>query len=228
MNLDVRERELIRLFPSVPTRQCPVGDIWIGLSGEEIAPGGLCIERKEVRDLEASLKDNRYREQRTRLLSYCQQTGAKPLYIIEGDLDSLVLKTPKKTLQKVLARLALRYGIPFFQTSDMEDTAKLLQALQEQYQEDPTMFQTPASSVSYTELVSTSRKANRDANLATAMLQQCTGVSPALATALLAEFQGLPRLIQATEKEIANVKVTDKRRVGPAIAKKLWTVFHEN
>ncbi len=228
MNLDVRERELIRLFPSVPTRQCPVGDIWIGLSGEEIAPGGLCIERKEVRDLEASLKDNRYREQRTRLLSYCQQTGAKPLYIIEGDLDSLVLKTPKKTLQKVLARLALRYGIPFFQTSDMEDTAKLLQALQEQYQEDPTMFQTPASSVSYTELVSTSRKANRDANLATAMLQQCTGVSPALATALLSEFQGLPKLIQATEKEIANVKVTDKRRVGPAIAKKLWTVFHEN
>ena len=228
MNLDVRERELIRLFPGVPTKQFAVGDIWIGLSGEHVAAGGLCIERKEVRDLEASLKDNRYREQRTRLLSYCQQTGAKPLYIIEGDLDSLVLKTPKKTLQKVLARLALRYGIAFFQTSDIEDTAKLLQALQEQYEEDPTMFQTPQTSVSYTELVSTSRKANRDANLATAMLQQCTGVSPALATALLAEYQGLPRLIQATEKELANVKVTDKRRVGPAIAKKLWTVFHEN
>lgn len=225
MWIDVRERELLTKIPDATRKQLEVGDIWIGLSGETLAPGGLCIERKHVTDLEASLKDHRYREQRTRLLSLCQQSNAKPVYIIEGSLDSLRLSTPKQTLLKVLSRLSLRYNIPFFQTEDMNDTAVLLAMWEQQVKEDPTIFQ--SHTVQYTEVLhSTSRKANRDDNIASAMLQQCSGVSPAVATALLTHFQTFQALLQADEKDIANIKVTEKRRVGPAIAKKLWTTFH--
>lgn len=227
MWVDVRERELLHWLPGLAiSKQLPVGDIWIGLSGETLAPGGLCIERKHIRDLEASLKDHRYREQRTRLLSLCQQTAAKPVYIIEGDLNSLSLTTPRSTLIKVLSRLSLRYNIPFFQTEDTEETAKLITMWAQQIQEDPTIYQT--HTVQYTEVLhSTSRKANRDDNIANAMLQQCSGVSATVATALLTHFQTFSTLLQASEKDIASVKINDKRKVGPAIAKKLWETFHD-
>ncbi len=225
MLLDIRERELCGIFPLEKAKQLEVGDIWIGLSGEQLAPGGLCIERKEVKDLEGSLKDGRYREQRTRLLYHCQQTKARPLYIIEGSLDA-GWTTSKKVFQKVLARLALRYGIPFLQTKDIQDTANLLQALEEQVKEDPAVFVIPDTNIPYTELVGNTKKANRNANAASAMLQQVTGVSDTMATALLTKFTSFSNLYNATEKEIAETKVSEKRKVGPAVAKRLWETFH--
>ena len=227
MLLDIRERELCGILPMEPAKQLEVGDIWIGLSGESIAPGGLCIERKQVHDLESSLKDGRYREQRTRLLFYCQQTKARPLYIIEGNLDSS-RSTPKKTLQKVLARLSLRYGVPFLQTTNIQDTACLVQALQEQLTEDPTVFQIPETNVPYTELVGTSRKANRNENVLSAMLQQITGVSDTVASAILRNYASIPKLMEATEKELAETKINEKRKLGPAVAKRIWLTFHES
>ncbi len=227
MLLDVRERELCRLMPMEKVKQLEVGDIWIGLSGEQLAPGGLCIERKEIKDLEGSLKDGRYREQRTRLLYHCQQTKARPLYIIEGNLDS-GYTTTKKVFQKVLTRLSLRYGIPFFQTKDVLDTVILLQALEEQLKEDSTVFIIPETNIPYTELVGNSKKANRNANTASAMLQQVTGVSDTMATALLTKFSSFAKLYEATEKEIAETKVSEKRKVGPAVAKRLWETFHSS
>jgi hypothetical protein len=102
----MRERDLIPLLENITTRNLPVGDIWIGLSGEDILPGGLIIERKTVADLEASIKDGRYREQRLRLLTHCQETGARPLYIIEGHVDRpFQLHFQGNTLRKFLHRL---------------------------------------------------------------------------------------------------------------------------
>jgi ERCC4-type nuclease len=225
MLIDIRERELCLLLSNEKSKQLEVGDIWIGLSGEQLAPGGLCIERKEIKDLEGSLKDGRYREQRTRLLYHCQQTKARPLYIIEGSLDAGRL-TPKKTFQKVLSRLALRYGIPFYQTSNLQDTSALLIALEEQIQEDSTVFQIPETNIPYTELVGNTKKANRNANTASAMLQQVTGVSDTVATALLKEFSSFAKVYEASEKELANTKVSEKRKIGPALAARLWSTFH--
>ena len=86
---DSREREVIQRFPDISTRTLSVGDIWIGISGEDVRPGGIVAERKTIQDFEASILDGRYREQRTRLLTYCQQQSARPLYIIEGSLDRI-------------------------------------------------------------------------------------------------------------------------------------------
>jgi ERCC4-type nuclease len=227
MLLDVRERELCGILPMEKAKQLEVGDIWIGLSGEQLAPGGLCIERKEIKDLEGSLKDGRYREQRTRLLYHCQQTKARSLYIIEGSLDK-GYTTSKKVFQKVLARLSLRYGIPFLQTTSVQDTALLVQALEEQLKEDPSVFVIPDTNIPYTELVGNSKKANRNANTASAMLQQVTGVSDTMATALLTKFGSFAKVYEASEKELAETKVSDKRKVGPAVAKRLWGTFHSS
>ena len=224
MLLDIRERDLAIHLPMWPLKQLPIGDLWIGLSGEMIAPGGVIAERKAADDLEASILDGRYREQRTRLLSHCQQTGARALYIIEGDLDRLHGRLTKQALLKFLTRLTLRYGVAVLQTANLRETAELARILHDQWKEDPQVFQ--GQTVAYAEVLSVSRKQNRQDNLASAMLQQCPGVSATVAQALMTQFQSFASLYKATEAEIANVQM-DKRRVGPAVAKRLYAALHD-
>ena len=71
-----------------PTALLPVADIWIGVDADGApAPNGLLIERKSAADLEASILDGRYREQRSRLMNYATERRAHPVYIIEGSLN---------------------------------------------------------------------------------------------------------------------------------------------
>ena len=224
--VDTRERELIPLL-SWPTKTLPVGDIWIGLSGEEVMPGGVVIERKSTNDLEASILDGRYREQRTRLTTYCQQRGARPLYIIEGLMDRIWGKLTQDTLQKYLNRLMLRYSVSVIHTESMDGTAALCKMLGNQISADPTIFvAADPAAVSYSSTVKVTKAGNMDAKqFALCTLQGCPGVSNAVAEAILTAFGGLTDVLAAEEATIAAV-VVGKRKVGAAVAKRLFALLH--
>lgn len=227
--VDTRERDLIPLLSPWPVKTLPVGDIWIGLSGEEVAPGGLVIERKATDDLEASILDGRYREQRTRLTTYCQQRGARPLYIIEGPMDRMWGKLTEETLRKYLNRLMLRYGVAVLHTDGLEDTAKACKVLAAQIADDPKVFVlTDAATVGYTSTVAISKKENREnpRNFACAALQGCPGVSAAAAEAVLSAFGGTFGGVWRAEEAALAVVQVGKRKLGPAVAKRLWGVLH--
>lgn len=227
--VDTRERELAPLLRPWSVQTLPVGDIWIGLSGEAVSAGGLVIERKTTDDLEASILDGRYREQRTRLTTYCQQRGARPLYVIEGPMDRLWGKLTRDTLQKYLTRLALRYGVAVMHTETVEDTAALCRLLAAQIGEDRAVFvAADPAALAYSSTVAVSKRENRDnpRNFAAAALQGCPGVSAAAAEAVLDAFGGtFSGVWEATEAALAAV-VVGKRRLGPAVAKRLWTCLH--
>lgn len=221
--LDIRERDLAIRLPGWILKQLPVGDIWIGLSGEMIQAGGVVAERKTADDLEASILDGRYREQRTRLLSFCEQNKAKPLYIIEGDLDRLYGRLTKQALTKYLTRLTLRYGVSVYQTSCLDETASLAKILQDQIKEDSTVFQ--GQIVSYADTISASRKTNKLDNLGVAMLCQCPGISTKAAQAIMTQFGSFSVILNASQKDLENCK-NGERRIGPVIAKRLYELFH--
>jgi ERCC4-type nuclease len=226
--VDTRERDLIPLLSPWPSRTLPVGDIWVGLSGEEIGAGGVVIERKTTDDLEASILDGRYREQRTRLTTYCRQHQARPLYVIEGPMDRLWGKFTQETLQKYLNRLTLRYGVAVIHTDCLASTAKLCQLLAAQISAEPTVFiEQDPSALSYSSTVSVTKKANREdpKNFAACALQGCPGISAAAAAAILAAFGTLTALIAADETALAAIQV-GKRKLGPAVAKRLWNLLH--
>lgn len=229
--VDTRERDLIPLLSPWPARTLPVGDIWIGLSGDEVRTGGLVIERKSTDDLEASILDGRYREQRTRLTTYCQQRGARPLYLIEGPMDRLWGKLTRDTLQKYLNRLMLRYGVAVIHTESLDDTARLCRLLAAQIAEDGAVFMAadPAA-VAYTSTVAVSKRENRDnpRNFAAAALQGCPGVSAAAAEAVLTAFGGTLAGVWAAEEAALAAVVVGKRRLGPAVAKRLWRCLHSS
>lgn len=250
--VDVRERELAPLLSPWPTRQLPVGDIWIGLETAEGAAaalqprkggiiaetatavmaqprkGGIIAERKTTDDLEASILDGRYREQRTRLTTYCKQTGARPLYIIEGLMDRLWGKLTEETLQKYLNRLMLRYGVAVIHTDSTEHTAALCRQLAGQMEADPTVFEaTDPAEVSYTSTLSISKKDNvNPKTFASAALQGCPGVSAAVAEAVLAAFGGCLTGVWAADEAALAAVLVGKRRVGPAVAGRLWNNLH--
>lgn len=227
--IDTRERDLIPLLSPWPTKTLPVGDIWIGLSGETLVPGSVLAERKDTNDLEASILDGRYREQRTRLTKLAQETGARPLYIIEGPMDRMWGKLSEATLQKYLNRLALRYGIAVIHTESLAGTAALCKQLAEQIAEDAAVFKwVDAATVTYSSTVAVSKRGNKEdpRNFAATALQSCPGVSSAVAEALLTSLGSLSGIWSADETSLADVKITEKRRVGPALAKRLYNLLH--
>jgi ERCC4-type nuclease len=227
---DTREREIIQKFPDISTRTLSVGDIWIGISGEDVRPGGIVAERKTVQDFEASILDGRYREQRTRLLTYCQQQSARPLYIIEGSLDRITGRLADDVLRQYLNRLQLRYGVAVMHTDCVISTMDLCQILSKQIIKDSTVFVLEdGAQKAYTHVVSVVKKTNRDdpKTFASLMLQQCPGLSATLADALLKAFgETFKGVYEASVLEIAAVKVTEKRKVGPALAKRLFCLLH--
>jgi len=218
--LDVRERALIQLMPSAQTAQLPVGDIWIGKDQE----GGVVIERKTTADFEASILDGRYREQRTRLLAYCKEKKARPLYIIEQGLKGRTRSLQPQALQKMLNRLMLRYGVAVWLTESPLDTVSAIQILEEQFNTDAGVF--VAETLSYTDVMHTAKKDNTGdpTVFAISCLVNCPGVSAKAASALIDAFGTLKSVMQQSEEALADIKV-GTRRFGPAAAKKLLALL---
>lgn len=221
--LDSREHSLISLLPTQTVRQLPVGDIWIEVNEKAV----LVIERKTTADFEASFLDGRYREQRTRLLAYCAEHKARALYILEGGLDGRRHKLERNALQKLVHRLLLRYGVAVWSTSSLQDTANTVQLLQQQIAEDATVFE--GEQVSYTDVQHVTKKANRDDPKAFAItaLQGCPGISSKGAQAIWEKCnRSWSSLLETSESDFSNIKIGE-RRLGPAVAKRLWNLFHQ-
>jgi ERCC4-type nuclease len=226
--LDTREAELIKLLPTSTVKQLPVGDIWIGLETiveEEkreyaVKEGALIIERKSIKDLEASILDGRYREQRGRILAFCQENKAQPVYILEGALSSATGRLQKKAIMKFINRLVLRYQIAVLHTDSVQETAELVEALIEQWMDDPTALKRTTELVKVSDGIHIKKKVNSAEQFAVTCLAQCPGVSVKMAEALLQTFHTMKGVMDAEQKEIEVVKV-GTRKVGPAVSKRL-------
>ena len=228
--LDTREGELIRLLqaPEDIVKQLPVADIWIGITEvNTLSEGGLLIERKSIRDLEASILDGRYREQRGRLLASCHENKTQPMYILEGSLSSGTGRLTKKALMKFINRLIFHYNIAVMQTASLSETADLIQTLVEQWKEDPTSLQRTTELVKVTDGIHVQKKANAmdPRQFAICCIAQCPGISVKAAEQLITTFGSLPGVLQATIKELEQVKV-GARKIGPVVSKRLYELLH--
>jgi ERCC4-type nuclease len=220
--LDTRERGLIPLLPTATVEQLQVGDaILQDKSNKSI----VIVERKTTADFVASFLDGRYREQRTRLLAYCQEHKAKALYILEGGVSTPCRTLERPAIQKLIHRLMLRYGIPVWPTTSLEDTATTLQLLEAQINDDAKVFE--GEQVSYTDVLNTSKKANLDdpKTFLIGSLLGCPGVSAKAATAIVEVFPSFDALLKAEQSALASIKV-GTRRLGPAVAGRLYSLLH--
>lgn len=223
VRIDMRETALkAALMVAATSAALPVGDVWIGCSGENITTGGIILERKTVADFDASIKDGRYDEQRGRMLAYAQEHNAKVAYVIEGVLSESTLG--REALVKKVATAELMYGIPVFRTFSQAETARLVETLLTMWSDgkfsDSQRAQRAADGIHIVK----KQNVEDPHQFALQILCQCPGLSVKAGEALLAEFGGLKQILEAEETAIAAVKV-GVRKLGPAVARRFCTLF---
>jgi len=233
---DYREKALIRLVPNAKELSPPVGDIWIGdLSGTNLLAGGVILERKTGGDLEASIMDGRYKEQKARLLAYSAEHKVAIGYVVEGILDSLSARLPESALLKHITRLQFHYRIPVIQTASSQETVRIAELIEAQWQKDEGKFAwcslpdaeiAPVSGGQASYIKSACRD-NPDTFLL-GTLTQCRGISEALARLISTRFSSLEALMSATTEELAAIAdpSNPKRKVGKAVAERLSGLLH--
>ena len=226
--LDYRERGLQALAPSLKVISPPVGDIWIG-EMQDVLLDGVILERKSLLDMEASVIDGRYEEQRGRMLAYAAEHKVAVAYVIEGDTRGFRgRRFTGESILKLIAQIQLQHRIPVFQTASMEETLALALIIEGEWAKAKGSFTfhgnaTTPVAASYT------KSASRDTreSFLLGVLTQCRGVSDALARAISVHVQSVEGLMRATESELAEVSRTDgKRKVGKAVAARLYGLLH--
>ncbi len=196
----------------------------------------VVLERKTVADLAASQRDGRYREQRARLLAK-KGAGAAVGYMLEvqGTMPRIHGSSfTEAHLRSAILRLQLRYGLAVFQSTSVAATAQWIQQIAKALVADPAVFReglaqsSAGAAAAYTEALHVKKATNLTADrvLAT-VFRTIPGVGPAAADAILAHVgaAGFPAFFALTEAELAAIP-QGKRKVGPAVAKKMWQTFH--
>ena len=110
-------------FPNIIYKNLDLGDIIIEFNDIPL----IIIERKTIPDLLASIKDGRYREQKTRI----KDSGIKyKIYLIEDDITSqnILSSAQNKMITSSLLSIIIQ-EINILKTSSLADTINILKTL---------------------------------------------------------------------------------------------------
>lgn len=120
--IDCREKKIIERDLPFPyeTTALNIGDFELSDSNFT-----LIIERKTWTDLQSSMKDNRFREQRSRLLAWREERSERRgvVYLIEGLYDFTLFEVERKTVE----RLMIAYQVPVLFTSSIAKTCETIE-----------------------------------------------------------------------------------------------------
>jgi ERCC4-type nuclease len=217
-----------------------VGDIaFCGPSGTEL----MLLERKTAEDLGASQRDGRYREQRARLLA--KRGGGTPVaYVLEFPTWSVGLTRSwcrgvfqEIHLQNAILRLQMRYTIPVFQSTSLKETVMWIRRIATALVADETAFSgglaatRAEASLAYNEALHVKKAGNMQGErVLSSMLRTIPGVGKSAAEAIVGYCEGsFTRFHQLTAPEISAIKmgVGSGRKIGSALAEKIWNIFHD-
>jgi ERCC4-type nuclease len=134
--LDNRERKLIALLEkeNITVAQLDIGDFEIKIDNLKGIEKRFVFERKTLGDLESSIKDGRWREQKMR----CIASGCNIVYVIEG-LDDKYFETNMSVVTAII-NLILCDNIKIVMTKNLSGTADLIRSLMQRIKKDPGKY----------------------------------------------------------------------------------------
>jgi len=191
----------------------------------------LIIERKSLSDLEASIKDGRYKEQSFRL-NEAPTHNHNIIYLLEGAIVNYREVAFRSTLYSTLFSLNYYKGFSVINTLNQIETATMLVAFASKINREnkPGFYcdkaltnatNTVNNDECYIETIKTSKKAhiNRE-NIFQLMLMQIPGISNVSALALANEFKNMETLLQSLKDEnsnFENIKLASGRKLNKNI-----------
>lgn len=191
----------------------PVGDF--AIRGSADTSPLLLIERKTIRDLAASIKDGRYRNQKEALIAAAPPLGV--FYIIEGPVsfspqDTLVDGISYKAIISAILNTCIRDKIHVFITKDLEETMDLVIAIFGRVTslQDQT---TPQTTQTHTQAP---KRVHDKTSCYLAQLCQIPGVSMKTAEGIASKFSTMSKLCCAIQEHgkdaLADVKTGENKR----------------
>lgn len=125
--VDIREKDYVQdefknheiLSEITEFKQLEVGDIWVYYKNELI----MLIERKTNCDFAASIKDNRYKSQKLRMIKYAIDNNLSRdniMYLIENSKNKTSINN--SVLESACANLQIRDGFRVYHTKNLDDT----------------------------------------------------------------------------------------------------------
>jgi len=128
LRIDYREKilyaQLIQKMENVELINLDIGDIHFYIDNEV----QLIFERKTIADLNASIKDGRYHEQKARLVSNFKRN--RIIYILEGSIPVETSKyIDKNIIYSGILHSIFRDEIFFYRTTGVEDTSNFIYEL---------------------------------------------------------------------------------------------------
>ena len=219
--LDCREKGLIKYINkrvpefniTVEVKQLLLGDIEIVDEEKKI----LIIERKTLRDLAASIKDSRYKEQSFRL-SNIEHPNHNIIYLIEGSLQeykSTYTRIPKRTLYSAMLELNYRKGFSVFRTQNLYETGEYLLRITDKLRREKEgkgdclgFYNGGKQTKDYCSVVKKAKQKNLTAEtIGSVLVCQLPGISAKTALAIMEHYSCLYDLLNAIKQ---NEKCLDK------------------
>jgi ERCC4-type nuclease len=214
--VDYREKSLINnlnfltstFSSNISYVSLPLGDILLKHNNKEI----IYIERKTLNDLLSSLKDSRFSEQSYRLSNSTNINTHSIIYLIEGDINSIVDTLQRKMVYSSISSLYYFKGFSVFRTNNVIESAELILNLAEKINKDLlknipsylTIKQPIITDISFndhnpTDYCKVVKKVKKDNivkdNIGQIMLCQIPGISSSSAIAILKDFDNFSDFI---------------------------------
>jgi len=231
IKIDCREKELINLINTIKPdkyndiniviENLELGDIIITDDDDKEI---IIIERKTVKDLAASIKDGRYKEQSFRLTHYNNVHNHNIIYLIEGNIQKYKPhgfsknKIDNLTIYSSIISIIYQKGFSVYKTDNLEETAMwLLQITNKLMKKDILSYYSNNNNsnnnnsnnnnsnnnnnnnnlkIEYCNNISKTKKLNiTPDNIDIILLQQIPGISFITASAIIEKYKSIKNLI---------------------------------
>ena len=191
----------------------------------------LCIERKTLLDLLASIKDGRYSEQSYRL-SNCFPNPHNVVYLLEGMLSTV---KDRKLVISCIASLNYFKGFSVHRTVSLAETAMYILCMADKIARGGRTYgspippplnnpsvEKPLESTDYCDVVKVSKKANiTKENIGQMFLMQIPGISSAISIEIMKPFANFLEFVDRIRSEpeyLSQIKVNG-RKIGSNVIK---------
>ena len=227
IHIDTRECKLRELLEkngtTFVTKALELGDILI-----EHPKRQILIERKTIADFHASITDGRYKNQKLRLLEWRNTEGQSSarkniIYLFEeknGD-------NKDRAYWGALVNMILRDNIGVIQCDGMVRTAQIIQDIKKKLDEDK--FDELEGGGRNISLEGYAKgKYNTPKHCYLGQLSLIPGVSSSISEKIAEKYPNMRVLLDEMDvKELGNIRITEKRRLGDKLAEKIHSYIFQ-
>lgn len=229
LEIDYRESKIIELMKDnnsikYKVLNLPIGDFVIRDFNENII---YIIERKSYADLSASIRDNRFREQKQRLLE-SMGDASKIIYILENNTTTK-FSLSKNILDSAILNLILKHNYKVIYTKNHQDTLDMLLLLFKKIVNNELI-----ESNRTIQQILIKKSDNINDNIFIHILTVIPRVSVSIAQKIVEKYNCISLLMDAyiqlsdinlKKKMLSDIQITDTRKLGKVLSERIYNIF---